>query len=152
MTLVTILLEKNKDKLERLAEIERKYNELIMAVSSKYPGETRHNTALRYIGDRENFISTDVKTTNIGKILADIRKISKLGVCLLLVVLTGCAASWHYRNQNTQPLAIIQATDMHGVIITWELDYTIRSLKVTTDLKLKYEHEYMVDAPHPEKL
>ena len=76
----------------------------------------------------------------------------KLGVCLLLVVLTGCAASWHYRNQNTQPLAIIRAIDHNGQIIEWELDYTLRSLKVTTDLKLKYEHEYMVDAPHPEKL
>ena len=29
------------------------YMELIMAVESKYPGESRHNKALRYIRDRE---------------------------------------------------------------------------------------------------
>lgn len=30
------------------------YDELIMAVASKYPNETRHQTALRYIKEREN--------------------------------------------------------------------------------------------------
>ena len=30
-----------------------KYNELIMAVAQKFPGETRHETALRYILERE---------------------------------------------------------------------------------------------------
>jgi hypothetical protein len=29
------------------------YNELLYAVASKYPGESRHDTALRYIRDRE---------------------------------------------------------------------------------------------------
>jgi hypothetical protein len=29
------------------------YNELLYAVESKYPGESRHDTALRYIRDRE---------------------------------------------------------------------------------------------------
>lgn len=34
--------------------MEEKYNELIMAVGNKYPGETRHQTALRYIENTEN--------------------------------------------------------------------------------------------------
>ncbi len=42
------LNELKKDK-ERLQE---KYNELILAVASKYKGETRHQTALRYINER----------------------------------------------------------------------------------------------------
>jgi hypothetical protein len=29
------------------------YNELLFAVESKYPNETRHETALRYIRERE---------------------------------------------------------------------------------------------------
>ena len=33
---------------------ENKYNELIMAVETKCPGETRHQTALRYIRQAEN--------------------------------------------------------------------------------------------------
>lgn len=36
--------------LERLRGL---YNELLMAVASKYPGEDRHDTALRYIQERE---------------------------------------------------------------------------------------------------
>jgi len=59
----------------------------------------------------------------------------------------GCSALYHYRNQDARPKAIIQAIDNHGNITTWELDYTIRSLKVTTDLNLKYEHEYMAIYP-----
>jgi hypothetical protein len=31
------------------------YNELLLAVSNKYPGETRHQTALRYIQQAESF-------------------------------------------------------------------------------------------------
>jgi hypothetical protein len=30
------------------------YNELIMEVATKIPGESRHNTAKRYITEREN--------------------------------------------------------------------------------------------------
>jgi hypothetical protein len=36
-----------------MVEIENKYQELIMAVGNKYPGETRHQTALRYIKNAE---------------------------------------------------------------------------------------------------
>jgi len=34
-------------------ELGRKYNELLYAVENKFPGETRHETALRYITQRE---------------------------------------------------------------------------------------------------
>lgn len=44
-----------------IAELDRgeplvttKYDELILAVHSKFPGESRHETALRYIREREN--------------------------------------------------------------------------------------------------
>lgn len=38
---------------ERAARVDAQYNELIMAVASKYEGETRHQTALRYINQAE---------------------------------------------------------------------------------------------------
>jgi diketogulonate reductase-like aldo/keto reductase len=38
-------------------ETQRLYNELIMAVASKHPNETRHQTALRYIMEREEMRS-----------------------------------------------------------------------------------------------
>jgi hypothetical protein len=38
---------------ERVRELESKYNELIMAVACKFPDETRHDTALRYIRNAE---------------------------------------------------------------------------------------------------
>ncbi len=34
-------------------EVAAKYNELLMAVGKKYPSETRHETALRYITEAE---------------------------------------------------------------------------------------------------
>lgn len=37
----------------RLRAVVGHYNELIMAVASKFPGESRHDTALRYIRERE---------------------------------------------------------------------------------------------------
>ena len=45
------MIQANQPHIER--ELEAKYNELIMAVASKYPKETRHQTALRYINDAE---------------------------------------------------------------------------------------------------
>lgn len=38
-----------------LAEAREAYNDLILCVGNKYPGETRHDTAKRYILDREHF-------------------------------------------------------------------------------------------------
>ena len=37
-----------------IARLEAQYNELIMAVEKKHPDETRHETALRYITQRES--------------------------------------------------------------------------------------------------
>ena len=37
----------------KIAEVEEKYNELIMAVAKKFTNETRHETALRYIKEAE---------------------------------------------------------------------------------------------------
>ena len=46
------------DELEReLAEAKRSYMELIMSVENAYPNETRHETAKRYIQERENMPS-----------------------------------------------------------------------------------------------
>lgn len=42
------------------------YNELIMGVAQKFPGETRHETALRYILDRENAPSQSAVNTLAG--------------------------------------------------------------------------------------
>lgn len=36
-----------------LEQLREKYSELIMAVCARFPDETRHETALRYIRDRE---------------------------------------------------------------------------------------------------
>lgn len=45
---------------EDLDIVKEKYMELIMSVSKKFPGETRHETALRYILERENQCSMDM--------------------------------------------------------------------------------------------
>ncbi len=42
------------DLTSALAESQGRHYELIMAVGKKFPGETRHETALRYIQEREN--------------------------------------------------------------------------------------------------
>lgn len=39
---------------KKASGIRAKYNELIMSVGNKYPNETRHQTALRYILQAEN--------------------------------------------------------------------------------------------------
>src|SRR3990167_4889723 len=50
-------------RCERDAEVREKYNELIMAVSMKRDGETRHETALRYIKQVERGSDEAVKET-----------------------------------------------------------------------------------------
>jgi hypothetical protein len=42
-------------ELRRLHAVESKYNELLFAVGSKRVGETRHDTALRYIKQSEDY-------------------------------------------------------------------------------------------------
>jgi hypothetical protein len=39
--------------IRRLEEVEALYKELLFAVEAKFPDETRHQTALRYLKDRE---------------------------------------------------------------------------------------------------
>lgn len=39
--------------------LEEKYNELLMSVGTKYPNETRHQTALRYIREAERHSDTE---------------------------------------------------------------------------------------------
>ena len=43
----------------RIVELEAKYNELIYAVGNKHEGESRHETALRYIREAET-VSNEV--------------------------------------------------------------------------------------------
>jgi len=43
-----------QEALAKQKDITEKYNELIMAVGRKYEGETRHETALKYIKQAEN--------------------------------------------------------------------------------------------------
>jgi len=38
-----------EEQQEKLSELQGKYNELLYAVARKFPGESRHETALRYI-------------------------------------------------------------------------------------------------------
>ena len=45
-----------KETAKSWIEVSEAYNELIMAVASKHGGESRHQTALRYIRERENVV------------------------------------------------------------------------------------------------
>lgn len=48
------------DPADTIRELREKYHELLYAVGNAYPGETRHQTALRYIVERE------ARTNQIG--------------------------------------------------------------------------------------
>ncbi len=52
-------------KSETPCSIEVKYQELIMAVAQKFPDETRHETALRYIRERETHCNGPCKSNVI---------------------------------------------------------------------------------------
>ena len=54
-------LDKRINVMETSIDIKDKYNELIMAVGNKYPGESRHETALRYIKRAEHVDSGPAK-------------------------------------------------------------------------------------------
>jgi len=45
-------------------ELKQKYNELIMEVSKKYPNESRHETALRYIRRMEESSTCGAQDNN----------------------------------------------------------------------------------------
>ena len=49
---------------QKIADIEEKYNELIMAVERKFMDETRHQTALRYIKESEQFENNVAKNSD----------------------------------------------------------------------------------------
>ena len=51
---IIVKRREGKTQGEVLRELRAQYEELIMAVSKKFPEETRHQTALRYIMEREN--------------------------------------------------------------------------------------------------
>ena len=52
-------------KLEaKVAELEAKYHELLYAVGSKFGGETRHETVLRYIVEHEDGTVSYVEKEN----------------------------------------------------------------------------------------
>ena len=52
-TIISIPMEIQEKDFEKLEEISKSYSELIMAVQNKYPGENRHQTALRLISDAQ---------------------------------------------------------------------------------------------------
>lgn len=54
--------------LKRLTEVEGVYSELLMAVENKHPGETRHQTALRYIHEAETTSCDMVGGSEIYKV------------------------------------------------------------------------------------
>ena len=61
--------ESRIDQLEReLAEAQRNYMDLIMSVGKAYPNETRHQTALRYIRERETPSTDQAKCSAIRKV------------------------------------------------------------------------------------
>ena len=47
-------------ELRRLHEVEKQYRELLYAVGNKYEGESRHQTALRYIQQAEVYDSAAI--------------------------------------------------------------------------------------------
>ena len=51
----------------KLATVQEQYSELIMAVGKKYPGETRHQTALKYIQRADEPSSGDAVTAQTVK-------------------------------------------------------------------------------------
>jgi len=54
-----LLLDEAESRLKNLEETERRYQELIMLVGQKVEGETRHQTAARYITQAETISSAD---------------------------------------------------------------------------------------------
>jgi len=58
------LLSKQEEEIRILTTRLKKYDELIFAVGRKFPGETRHETALRYIYDAESNCGVETSETN----------------------------------------------------------------------------------------
>lgn len=52
----------------RNEKLDRDYNELIMAVAQKFPNESRHETALRYINQREQSCRGPSSNTKLNEV------------------------------------------------------------------------------------
>lgn len=53
-----------EDHFKICVDVKEKYNELLMAVARKFPNETRHETALRYIREAEK-LSDNITSSNV---------------------------------------------------------------------------------------
>ena len=62
--IATLLSSRDTYWKERVESEQRKYNELLLAVGNKYEGETRHQTALRYIQNAETSNDSVAKLSN----------------------------------------------------------------------------------------
>lgn len=63
-----LLASRNRARRER-DEMTDKYNELLFAVGLKFPGETRHQTALRYIKQAESASDLSVNVAEMSDFL-----------------------------------------------------------------------------------
>ena len=54
-----------RESVDTLEDVSNKYHELLLAVESKCPGETRHETALRYISEAERRGTSDTKQEKV---------------------------------------------------------------------------------------
>lgn len=69
-----IQTDKYLNMKKEVESIHEKHNEILMAVNNKYEGETRHETALRYIQEREN---TTEQVTQEGQTANHAAKLEK---------------------------------------------------------------------------
>lgn len=58
---------KTVDEIARLKSIDKKYYDLIMVVENKYEGETRHETAKRFIKEAEDAGLENEGSSELGK-------------------------------------------------------------------------------------
>ena len=61
-----------QEMLKKTESREEKYQELIMAVTRAYKGETRHETALRYIQGAEKNYSGEDKSASLSSLKKDL--------------------------------------------------------------------------------
>lgn len=63
--------DSENSEYESLEEIKQKYHELLYAVAKKYAGETRHQTALRYIKECEEESCDAARDVNYSEALLE---------------------------------------------------------------------------------
>jgi hypothetical protein len=89
LALTAEIATRNRDEAhavsDRLVATEALYNELLYAVAKKYPGESRHDTALRYIRDRETLPMTtgaiDDLKARLAEALIELNGVSPIETC-----------------------------------------------------------------------